>query len=168
MPIALSDAAELLGRAAARDNREPTRAGAIAWSEDLHEYVSLADGSAAISAHYQRTRDWIMPSDINTAVRAMRKARTERIGADEIPPAALDEKPAVALTWTREYRRAIGDGEAPDAATKRACDAVGIAVPLQLDAVPRPEAVKRLMAAHETGCLCGCLTKPIRPDEGTA
>lgn len=41
-------------------------------------------------------------------------------------------------------------------------------VPLQLERVPRPEAVKRLMAAHGPQCACGCLTKPIRPEEGAA
>lgn len=170
MTISLADAAELLGRAAARDNREPTRAAAMAWAEDLDDHVSLADGSAAISAHYRTTRDWIMPSDINAMVRAMRKARTDGIGADEIPPAELAESPSRAITWTREFRRAIGDGETPDAATKRACDALGIPVPRQLETTPRPDHVKRLMSGHNATCgpECGCLTKPIRPDEGAA
>src|SRR5690606_16187849 len=125
-------AAELLGRAAARDNREPTRAAAIAWSEDLHESVNLADGSAAISEHYQRTRDWIMPADINQSVRRIRKARTDAMGPVN-PPAELADRPAVENNWKREYARAIGDGETPEAATKVACDALGIAVPQQLD-----------------------------------
>ncbi len=166
MPVPPSVAAELLGRAAARDNRQPTRAQALAWSEDLHETVSLADGSAAISAHYQRTRDWIMPSEINAAVQAMRRTRTEKIGADELPPAELDGQPAHAITWTREYRRAIGDGDEPEQATKRACAAVGIAVPAQIEPTPRPEQVRRLMAAHGPQCECGCLTKPVRREEG--
>lgn len=133
MPIPPSVAAELLGRAAARDNRQPTRAQALAWSEDLHETVSLADGSAAISAHYQRTRDWIMPSEINAAVQAMRRTRTDKIGSDELPPAELDDQPAVAVTWTREYRRAIGDGHEPETAEKRACAAVGIEAPAAIE-----------------------------------
>lgn len=166
MPVPPSVAAELLGRAAARDNRQPTRAQALAWSEDLHETVSLADGSAAISAHYQRTRDWIMPSEINSAVQAMRRTRTEKIGSDELPPAELDDQPARAVTWTREYRRAIGDGHEPDQATKRACAAVGVAVPAQIEPTRRPDEVRRLMAAHGPQCECGCLTKPVRREEG--
>jgi hypothetical protein len=41
---------------------------------------------------------------------------------------------------------------------------------LELDAVPRPEAVKRLMAGHGTGCgpECGCLTRPVGKGEGEA
>lgn len=144
MPIAPSLAAELLARAAARDNRQPTRAQAIAWSEDLHETVNLADGSAAISAHYQRTRDWIMPSDINAAVRAIRRARTDAISDQEVPPAELADRPAVAITWTREYRRAIGDGDAPSVAEKRACAAVGIEVPARIEGTHAMPAVGHL------------------------
>ncbi len=169
MPISLSEAAELLGRAAARDNREPTRAAAIAWSEDLHESVSLGDGSAAISTHYQRTGDWIMPADINAAVRSMRRQRTDTI-ADVNPPAELADRPAMENNWKREYARAIGDGELPEAATKRACDALGIDVPLQLDPIPRPEEVRRLMAAPKRQCDCQppCMEAHVRPEEGKA
>jgi len=169
MPISLSDAAELLGRAAARDNREPTRAAAIAWSEDLHESVNLADGSAAISAHYQATREWIMPSEINAAVRAMRKMRTDRIG-DVNPPAELADRPAMENAWKRECTRAIGDGEQHDAAVKRACDALNIAVPLQLEPIPRPEEVRLLMAAPKRQCDCQppCMEAHVRPEEGAA
>jgi hypothetical protein len=168
MPVPPETAAALLSWAAAYDNREVTRTAAIAWSEALDDCVTLADGKAAITTHARTSSDYLKPLHVNTEVRRIRKTRTDAIGADEIPPAALDHEPSRALTWTREYRRAIGDGEAPDAAVKRACDAVGVDVPLQLDAVPRPEAVKRLMAAHGTGCECGCLTKPIRPEEGAA
>lgn len=132
MPISPAVAAELLSRAAARDNREVTRAGALAWSEDLDDHVSLADGSKAISTHYRASRDWIMPSDINTEVRRIRRTRTDAIGAVH-PPAELDGHPGKTITWTREYARAIGDGETPDGATKRACDALDIPVPVQID-----------------------------------
>lgn len=125
MPITPATAAELLARASARDNREVTRAMAIAWSEDLDDVVSLADGSAAISAHYRRTRDWIMPADINTAVRAMRKERTDRI-SDLVPPGELADHPRAEAAWKREYTRAIGNGDQHDVAWKAACDALRI------------------------------------------
>lgn len=132
MPISPAVAAELLSRAAARDNREVTRAGALAWSEDLDDQVNLADGSKAISTHYRVSRDWIMPSDINAMVRGMRKARTDAMGPVN-PPAELADKPHVENSWRREYARAIGDGETPEAATERACRALDIPVPAQID-----------------------------------
>jgi len=108
-----------------------------------------------------------MPAHINAEVRRIRKARADGLGTVN-PPAELADRPHVENTWKREYTRARCDGEQHEAAEKRACDAVGIPVPLQLVVVPRPEAVKRLMAAHGPQCECGCLTKPIRPDEGAA
>lgn len=168
MTVSPAVGAALLAYAAATDNREVTEEAARAWADVLDDHVGLKDGKAAIIAHRRTSTDYLMPIHVNTEVRRIRKTRTDAIGADEIPPAALDHEPSRALTWTREYRRAIGDGETPDAAVKRACDAVGTPVPLELDAVPRPEAVKRLMAAHGTGCECGCLTRPVRKDEGAA
>lgn len=165
MPIKPSIAAKLLGRAAARDNRTPTEAGALAWAEDLDDQVTLEDGAAAISAHYTRTRDFIMPADINTEVRRIRKIRTDTIG-DVVPPGELADFPMREMAWKREYARAIGDGETPDAATKRACDALGVTVPLAIEPIPRPEDVRRLMSAHGPQCECGCLTKHVRPEEG--
>jgi hypothetical protein len=170
MPVSPATGAALLAYAAATDNREVTEEAARAWADVLDDTVTLRDGKAAIIAHRRSSTDYLMPIHVNTEVRRIRRTRTDAIAADEIPPAALDHEPARALTWTREYRRAIGDGEAPDAATKRACDAVGVAAPLQLPTAPRPEAVKRLMAGHTATCgaECGCLTRPVRKDEGAA
>lgn len=168
MPVPRSTAAALIGWAATGDNREPTEAAIAMWSEALDDHVTLGDGKTAITRHFATSDDYLKPIHINAGVRAIRRNRTDRIGADEIPPADLDMYPARALAWTREYRRAIGDGEEPQAAQKRACDAVGIDVPLQLDPVPRSEEIKRLMAAPKRQCECQppCMEAHVRPEEG--
>lgn len=165
MPVHPAVAAALLSWASATDNREVTPEASIAWADALDDHVTLEDGKAAITAHRRSSTDWLMPLHVNTEVRRIRKIRTDAIG-DVNPPGELADRPALENSWKREYARATGDGELPDAAYKRACDALGIDVPLQLEPIPRPEAVKRLMATHGTACKCGCLTKPVRPEEG--
>lgn len=160
-------ASALLMYAAATDNRQPSEEAAIGWANALDEQVTLADGKAAIDRHRATSTDWLMPAHINAEVRRIRRARSEALGVVN-PPAELADRPHVENTWKREYTRARCDGEEHAAAEKRACDAVGITVPLQLEPTPRPEAVKRLMATHGPQCECGCLTKPIRPEEGAA
>lgn len=167
MPVHPAVAAALLSWASATDNREVTPEASIAWADALDDVVTLEDGKAAITAHRRSSTDWLMPLHVNTEVRRIRKIRTDAIG-DVNPPGVLSDRPALENSWKREYARAIGDGETPDAATKRACDALGIDVPLQLEPIPRPDTVKRLMAAHGPQCECGCLTKPVRPEEGAA
>ena len=167
MPVSHTVAAALLMYAAATDNRQPSAEAAIGWANALDERVNPEDGKAAIDAHRATSTDWLLPAHVNAEVRRIRKARADAMGVVN-PPAELADRPALENNWKREYARAICDGEEPAAATKRACDALGIDVPLQLEPIPRPEAVKRLMAAHGTSCECGCLTKPVRPEEGAA
>lgn len=167
MTVSPAVGAALLAYAAATDNREVTEEAARAWADVLDDHVGLKDGKAAIIAHRRTSTDYLMPIHVNTEVRRIRRTRTDAIG-DVNPPAILADLPDRENGWKREYTRAIGDGETPDAAVKRACDAVGVDVPLELETVPRPEAVKRLMAAHGTGCECGCLTRPVREGEGAA
>lgn len=167
MPVPNTTAAALLMYAAATDNRQPSAEAAIGWANALDERVTPEDGKAAIDAHRATSTDWLLPAHINTEVRRIRKARADAIG-DVNPPAELADKPALENTWKREYARAVCDGETPDVAVKRACDALDIAVPLQLEAVPRPEAVKRLMAAPKRQCTCvpPCMEGHVRPEEG--
>ena len=169
MTVPASVAAGLLGYAASTDNRDASsEEAARGWAAALDEHVSLTDGKIAIDRHRATSTDWLMPAHINAEVRRIRRSRTEKIGSDELPPADLDDQPARAITWTREYRCAIGDGHEPDVAEKLACAAVGIAVPAQIEPTRRPDEVRRLMAAHGPQCECGCLTKPVRREEGKA
>lgn len=157
-------AAALLSWASAFDNREVTEAAATAWAEALDERVNLADGKAAISAHYAKDPRWIMPAAINAGVLSIRKTRLDAMQSPQ-PPQSLDGHPGRELTWQRAYREAIGDGETEDRATIRACDALGIPVPAPAITTTRP---LDLPALHAGGCSCGCLTRPVRAAEGAA
>lgn len=171
MTVPASVAAGLLGYAASTDNRDASsEEAARGWAAALDEHVSLTDGKVAIDRHRATSTDWLMPAHINAEVRRIRRSRTEKIGADELPPAELDGQPAHAITWTREYRRAIGDGDEPEQAAKRACAAVGIAVPEQLEADPRPGEVRRLLGPARPQCECDppCLSRHVRREEGKA
>lgn len=132
MTVSPAVGAALLAYAAATDNREVTEEAARAWADVLDDTVTPRDGKAAIIAHRRSSTDYLMPIHVNAGVRAIRKQRTDTI-ADVNPPAELADKPHVEAGWKREYARAIGDGETPEAAVKRACDALGIAVPAQID-----------------------------------
>lgn len=145
MPAPRSVAAALLAYAAATDNREVNESAAAAWADILDEHVTLADGKQAIIAHRRTSTDYLMPIHVNAGVRAIRKARTDTIADTEIPPAQLADSPARALAWTREFRRAIGDGVGRDAATVRACAAVGVETPLQVEGTHRMPDVGRLV-----------------------
>lgn len=167
MPASPTVAAALLMYAAATDNRQPSAEAAVGWANALDERVTLADGKTAIDTHRATSTEWLMPAHVNAEVRRIRKARADTIG-DVHPPAELADRPALENTWKREYARAVCDGETPDAAVKRACDALGIPVPLQLEPIPRPEAVKRLMASRGPQCDCQppCMEAHVRPEEG--
>lgn len=132
MPVSPAVGAALLAYAAATDNREVTEEAARAWADVLDDTVTPTDGKAAIIAHRRSSTDYLMPLHVNAGVRAIRKQRTDAMGPVN-PPAELADRPHVENTWKREYARAIGDGETPDAATKRACDALDIPVPAQID-----------------------------------
>jgi len=138
-----AEAAALLAIAAAFDNRTVTEAAAVAWSEALDRRITLEDGKRIIIEHYARTRDWIMPADINQANRLLRKSRTERVEPE--PPTTLDPADTLRLiAWRRSWFRHIGDGLTPEAATTAACAELGLAPPPPITAT-RP--VEGLIAA---------------------
>lgn len=168
MPVKPSVAAALLTWASLYDNRSIVPETATAWAEALDENVTLVDGKAAITAHANSSGDYLKPAHVNAEVRRIRKERVDRIGDGGIPPAELADRPHIEATWKREFARAVGDGDQPDVAEKRACDAVGIEVPAQIEPTRRPEEVRQLMAAHGPQCECGCLTRPVRREEGKA
>jgi hypothetical protein len=133
-----ADAAELLAYAAAFDNRSTSEIAARAWAEALDPRVLLADGRRVVVEHYARTREWIMPSDINTAATRLRRERLDRMATPE-PPESLDGDPALEIPWQRAYRAAIGDGHDEQRADEIACATVGVRRPAVITAV-RPVA----------------------------
>jgi len=134
-------AAALLAYASAFDNRNVTPEAATAWSEALAPYVNLTDGKAAIVEHYGRTRDWIMPADINAGVKRTRATRIEKHPYGDLPP-GLDATQAKA--WLLTYRRAVGDGSTLDAAHEAADRAVNAERPAHIEA--DPEKVRQIVA----------------------
>lgn len=140
MPVKPSIAAGLLAYAASTDNRQPSEEAAHGWAAALDEHVTLTDGKTAIDRHRATTADWLMPAHVNAEVRRIRKARADALG-DVVPPAELADRPAMENAWTREYRRSWCDGDPADVATKRACDAVGIQTPAQIEGTRRMPSV---------------------------
>lgn len=110
-----ADAAKLLTKCAAFDNRQPSREAAMAWAEALTSaHITLEDASAAITAHYRESTDFIQPAHVIRLAKAARKLRIAAAGQPDLPPG---------LTWERErdYRRAwlaaVGSGATPTEAT---------------------------------------------------
>lgn len=134
-----TDAATLLTMAAAFDNRTPSEIAARAWSKALNDVVNVADAEQVIVDHYAKTRDWIMPSDINQGVAAIRRNRTSRIETPQ-PPASIDgDDVARSIEWQRAFARGVGDGLEESAAFDNACAAVGVTRPA-IEATTRPVA----------------------------
>jgi hypothetical protein len=142
MTVSHTVAAALLMYAAATDNRQPSAEAAIGWANALNSHVSINDGKAAIDAHRATSTDWLMPAHVNAGVRAIRRRRTDAIGGMN-PPPELDV--ADTIVWARSYVLAIGDGEEHQAAQKRACAAVGVEVPAQIEGTHRMPAVGHLV-----------------------
>lgn len=76
-----TEAAELLGHAAAFDNRKPSLAAAVAWASALHDLPLDADAKAAVAAYYTTSpkdpdaKLWILPHHIRTLRSKIRSAR---------------------------------------------------------------------------------------------
>lgn len=106
-----AEAAALLTVAAAFDNRKPDADQARAWAMAL-DGLRFEDCRAAIVAHYQGSRDWMMPSDVITKVKRIRNERVLAYGLLPDPPAHIDPDDTAALQrWTRDLTRSIADGE---------------------------------------------------------
>lgn len=110
------EAAKVLAKAAAYDNRQATQAAALAWAEALDQDMPLQDALRLVGEHYRDERNWVMPADINRRWRTLGKARLEtatRMGLPE-PPDELADEPTAWATWK----------QAQIAAVKAGCDAL--------------------------------------------
>lgn len=110
-----TEAAELLGHAAAFDNRNPSAAAAVAWASALHDIPLDADAKAAVAAYYttapQDPRDklWILPHHIRTLRSKIRSARLENFQYEPIANETVGE-------FMARYRgqvQAIASGRVP-------------------------------------------------------
>jgi hypothetical protein len=115
-----TEAAALLTIAAAYDNRRPDADQAKAWAMAL-DGLRFEDCRAVIVAHYQRSKEWLMPFDVIGGVKKLRAKRIDDHPPLTPPPAPehLDEPAQVAwqIEWRKDANRRIGDGEVID------CDA---------------------------------------------
>ena len=110
-----TEAAELLGHAAAFDNRNPSAAAAVAWASALHDIPLDADAKAAVAAYYttppQNPTDrlWILPHHIRTLRSKIRSKRLENFQYEPI----ADETDAEFLARYRGQVQAIASGRVP-------------------------------------------------------
>lgn len=117
-----TEAAKVLAKAAAYDNRQATQAAALAWAEALDTDLPLADALRIVGEHYRDERAWVMPADINRRWRSLGKARLEtavRMGLPEPPDELADDAGAWAA-WKKAQIAAIRAGCDARQATARA------------------------------------------------
>lgn len=107
-----TEAAELLGHAAAFDNRNPSAAAAVAWASALHDVPLDADAKAAVAAYYTTApqnpneRLWILPHHIRTLRAKIRSARLENFQYEPL----ADETVPEYLARLRGQTQAIASG----------------------------------------------------------
>ena len=104
-----SEAAMLLMKCAAYDQRTIGEADALAWAEVLGD-IRLVDALKVVQRHYAASRDRIMPFDVRAGVRVLREARLAE-APEPIPPHELLDDPDAYKAWMRQARSRIADGD---------------------------------------------------------
>lgn len=110
-----TEAAELLGHAAAFDNRTPSAAAAVAWAAALDDVPLDADAKAAVAAYYRtppqnpNERLWILPHHVRTLRTKIRSARLENFQYEPVPDETVPEY----LARLRGQTAAIASGRVP-------------------------------------------------------
>lgn len=109
------EAAELLGHAAAFDNRKPSVAAAAAWASALHDIPLDADAKAAVAVYYTTPpRDpeaklWILPHHVRSLRAKIRSARLENFQYEPVG----DETTSEFIARYRGQVQAIASGRIP-------------------------------------------------------
>lgn len=113
-----SEAAKLLGHAAAFDNRTVGEVDATAWASALHDVPFDDDATAAVARYYgtpptrEGERLWIQPHHVKSGRLAIRQ---ERLGTT-LPAYELPAEPETGAEFVANRRRQIADvaaGRAP-------------------------------------------------------
>ncbi|WP_051844055.1 hypothetical protein [Streptomyces sp. NRRL S-813] len=92
-----TEAAELLGHAAAFDNRNPSAAAAVAWAAALEDVPLDADAKAAVAMYYRtppqnpNERLWILPHHVRTLRTKIRNERLENFQYEPVPDETVGE-----------------------------------------------------------------------------
>lgn len=125
-----SEAALVLGVAAAFDRRTVGEADALAWSAALPD-VTADEARQAVVDHYRDSSDWVMPSHVRRLALAARRAARAAVPHVDPPPALADD-PRTEQAWLRAYAKAFQD-KGDLAAAIRAASAQ-VRVPIELEA----------------------------------
>lgn len=104
-----TEAAALLTIAAAYDNRKPDADQAKAWALVL-EGMRFEDCREAVVNHYRKSRDWLMPVEIITAVKRLREKRVRDYGPIEPPPGLDPDDVPSYHRWLASIHKDIADG----------------------------------------------------------
>jgi hypothetical protein len=106
-----AETAEVLAMAAAFDRRTVGRSDVAAWHAVLGD-LDAADVRAAVTEHYRDSRDWLMPADVRTRVKAIRKARLSAV-PEGVPDADPDNPVAYIEALRQQRYRAASPDERP-------------------------------------------------------
>lgn len=111
-----SEVSELLGMAAAFDQRTVGSADVEAWAAVL-DGIRFVDAREALLEHYKTKRTRLTVADLVEGVRAIRSAR---IGDRHPPgfPHQLSGDVEAQLRWHRAVLKAMGDGMEPEDAER--------------------------------------------------
>lgn len=135
----LSDAAVLLAKMSAFDQRTIGEADAEAWAEALAD-VPLQDALDSVTEHYRLTSQRIMPSDVLTAHRSLQARRLVAAGTPPIPGDLTQQQERV---WRRRWCELVKAGESAEAAAVVASGEM--ALPEELPAADRSAALHQLI-----------------------
>lgn len=103
-----TEAGELVALMALYDNRKASDPDVVAWLKVIGD-LDYADSETAVLAHYRETRERIMPADVRTRVRALRRDRLARELPPVIPHELTDEPGRYRAEFNAEVRK-IADG----------------------------------------------------------
>lgn len=113
------DVLKLLALMSMADNRKPPRKDDPEGAKLVIDFwlgmigdLAYSDCAAAIQAHYQESREWIMPADIRRRVKSARSARLSAL-PEPVPPPELLEDDGAYREWVRKETKRIADGK-PD------------------------------------------------------
>lgn len=110
----ISEAAMLLGTAAAFDRREVSELDAGAWHAALAAAgladLELKDAEAAVIDHYSKTRDWLMPADVIGYCKRIRRERVAAAGSIEALITADPDDPAAYAAERKRLTAEIASG----------------------------------------------------------
>lgn len=119
------EAALLLTYVSALDNRTVEPEHGQAWADVLDPRLTLPGAKWIVNEHYKTSRQWLMPSDINTKFLKVRRERID-VHGNQIPY-PLDLHPDRHIEFRKAWEDAVGndpDADAHAAATV-ACHQIG-------------------------------------------